>query len=245
MAITPVTQQFSTTTYGTAPWTTPTPFTPPDNCILWIFTEILNNAAADPGSGSTPVDNLGAGALTYTNRAYSHQNLTFSHSVTCWTAPVTTGALMAITLDDAAQAVYQYVITIAAQTSYDAAIVGGNAVVTADVGDGAETLTLDAAPATADVTFAMTCIDDSGNAANPTMGTGSWFNVYDGVSNLGSNLNYRTGSTSTSVPWTDVYTGAGAFDKGILLAIVAKAGAGGPAPTPVLRGVTRSGLRSG
>ncbi len=261
-----VTQQFSGTTFGTGPYTT-TAFTPPNNSLLVIFTELLNNASADPGQGETPIDNLGAGALTYTSRANSFQGVAFSHAVTCWTAPVTTGASMTITLNDGAQSVYQYVITVAAVTGYDTGTpTGGKATVSTNVADGAETLTLDAAPATNDITFAMTCIDDSGSAANPTMGTGSWTNVYDGVSNLGSNLNYRTASTSTSVPWTDVYTGAGSFDKGILLALVIKASGavsanavfadvtvtatnpavtGDALPTPTLRTVTRSGLRPG
>lgn len=82
IVVTPVKQEFSTTTFGTGTFTTGS-FTPPNNCLLFIFTEILNNASADPGSGTTPTDSLGAGALTYTNRAYSHQDIAFAHSVTC------------------------------------------------------------------------------------------------------------------------------------------------------------------
>lgn len=225
IAVTGKLQSFSGTTFGTGAYTTGA-FTPANNSLLLIYVASLANTSSNIGS-ATITDNLGA-HLTYTTGPVSHYDIAFSHNVTAFTAPVGTGASMTLTVDHGAQNIYQYVVTVIEITGYDTGTpTGGSAVSTADIGDGGETQTLSAAPGTNDVTFVYLGIDDSGSAATPTMGAGSWTSVYDGVSNLAAAVQYRTASTSTSVPVTDVYTGAGAYDKGLMSSFVIKAAAGG------------------
>lgn len=106
---------------------------------------------------------------------------------------------------------------------------GGKAATTgATRGDGAESVTLDAAPATGDVTLALSWCD-SDTAAGATFDTG-WTESVDwdasSVSWCGGNSGYRESSTSTTVAWTDVCVGGGTGYSGAQVAIVVKAAAG-------------------
>jgi hypothetical protein len=114
---------------------------------------------------------------------------------------------------------------------------GGKVATAGNPGDGAVTVTLDAAPATGDDTYLFSITDcDSGTGATQTLGAGTWTTIRSGVNVNGSGssagdqlcfiLAKRTGSTSASVPIADVQLSTGNYSSG-QFAIVAKTAASG------------------
>jgi len=108
---------------------------------------------------------------------------------------------------------------------------GGKIADPTNSGNGAITVTLDAAPASADITLAISFADedDAGGGYGAVFDTG-WTEDYDGSSlaaRCAWNVGQRTGSTSTSVAWTDVNTGPHTYGSSQAAIVVKDGGAGG------------------
>lgn len=115
---------------------------------------------------------------------------------------------------------------------------GGKIAYDANAGNGAASVTLDAAPASADITLAMSFADEDdasgGYGAAFDSGSGTWTENYDGTSltaRCAWNVGQRTGSTSTTVSWTDVNTGPHTYESA-QVAIVVKASAAAATSRP-------------
>lgn len=139
---------------------------------------------------------------------------------------------MTITVDDDAnQDIYTYCVVALAYTGHDTTtpIAGWVDSGSTDIGDGAHSLTLAAAPAAGDETLACLSIDADGTQTSPSWsGFTEIYDVVRGDGGASLAVAYRTGSTSTTVSVTDVFTESGSFYKGSMLAFTVKASAASP-----------------
>lgn len=111
--------------------------------------------------------------------------------------------------------------------------VGGIWQTSADIGDGAETGTLNAAPRAQDITIAATC-HDCGSHPSTTWGTGfaepgaDWSRTAGATGGGPLRIALRgTGSTSTSVPITDAFVPGGTRFAGVAIGFVLRGAAAG------------------
>lgn len=196
---------------------------------------MVNNV---PGAVGRPT--ISGGSLSYTQQGFADINDPFSTQITVFTAPVATGASMTITVDDNDNdSIYGWSVQVLAYTDYDTStpITGEVDSGTADIADGSHTLTLSAAPTSADVSLYWLYLDVSNQPGLPTMDTG-WTKVFDsGVASGGGTLvtARRESSTSTAVTCTDVYTAGGSFFKASMIALNVQAAAAAGDTTVKLR----------
>jgi hypothetical protein len=151
-------------------------------------------------------------------------SVSWTMGVKIWTAPVATGASMTLTLDAAARVSFHYSLVVVAYTGYDTGDPIGAIGTFLDEAtpDGAQSLTLDAAPATTSEVLAMVGMDKESVGVTPGGGWSELYDVHAGSSG-GAQVQIRTGSTSTSVDWVDVHTGTGGIFKALGAAIEIKA----------------------
>lgn len=215
--------------FGTPAFTT-SAFTPSNSSLLYVVVGLQLNNVSFAAGRPTITDSL-TSTWTFRQEGSITTGDNFALHQAVFTTPITTGTSMTVTVDDDDNdAVNVWTVMAVDVTGYDTGTpIGGTATNgTTDIADGAETQTLSAAPTTNDITI-VTLYEDCENAPNPTYGAGSWTSVYnteDGSGATGRSLGYRTASTSTSVPITDVYTGAGGFFKGSMISCVVNAAAG-------------------
>ncbi|MGH9249157.1 MAG: hypothetical protein ACRD0W_06540 [Acidimicrobiales bacterium] len=225
--------QASAEPHGTGDFTTSS-FTPPDNCLLVVAVATMRvTTATDLTSSIT----CAGGGWTYTPRAGLGSNTdVFSVSTRIFTAPVTTGASMTLTIGTGGINMQFYAVSVVAYTGYDTGTptgaTGSLLVESAGTPDGAQSFTLSGAPATDSEVFAAITLDK--DAAGTTPGAG-WTEIHDvqagGAGGVQSQI--RTGSTSTTVAWVDTNTGGNIFKfVASAVEIKAAAGAGGPVLMP-------------
>jgi hypothetical protein len=171
---------------------------------------------ADDGQRGTDLTITDSAGLTWTSRAATTGSPAWSYGIRVWTAPVTTGVSMTVTVDCGAFTVYAYRIEAYDFTDYDTATpIGGTIVGTDPDGDGALALTLSAAPASSSIVMAhlATILNDADGTA--TEGSG-WTELFDvsGGSFMVRETETRTGSTSDQVDWVDVLATGTAFGTG-------------------------------
>lgn len=176
-------------------------FTPPDNSLLVVVATQLKQA-----DSATAVQNatISGGGLTWTRRVYQGAAGFYMTGLVIWTAPVTTGASMTVTVNANDGDVSQISIQPIAYTDYDS--VGATVANTVDAADGAFSLTLGSAPGFHDeVVAAISATNATGGHVRVDPGSG-WTEVSDsGIAGLAEmQVQYRKGSTSTSVAWADV-----------------------------------------
>ncbi len=187
-------------------------FTPSSSSFLVVSIVMVNNQA----NGNIVVS---GGGLTWTRRStFTSPNHPsgYEYAQEVWTAPVGTAAPMAITVasngtsgSDPARINLQVVDF----TGYDTAAPVGVTASGSNLGDGAATITLSAAPATSSVVVATRGTADM-NSTNSlaTPGTG-WTEIFDQATSNGygdMETMVRTGSNSTGVTWNDMANPAGA-----------------------------------
>lgn len=187
-------------------------------------------AVASPANELQSVT-LAGGGYTWTRVGTGVTSGTFAAVGDAWWAKTTTdpGAGFTITPSGIPGGVDDiYTLTVHVITGHDTTTpIGGFVTANNAAGNGAVTQTLSAAPATDDITLAQSLADEN-TVATATFGTGTWSTTF---TNTGSGKNqasiagYRTGSTSTSVPWSDVNTGSDNFAS-TQVALVVKAAAG-------------------
>lgn len=223
--------------------------------------------------GSPPEVTVVTSGLTWTVRATEGPPAGYTAHSAVWTAPVgsdpgsITVQLTSNYVAAGGEDIGSYCYALYRVTGYDTGTpIGGKISEAGNTGNGAVSVTLDAAPASGDITLALSRADATETSVGATFDTG-WSQDATGVggSTQGAwNAGQRTGSTSTTVAWTDVNTGTESYSS-TQVAIVVKAG--GPAdvtgtavgtltvtgvasgtvvsPPPALRGIIRSGLTLG
>jgi hypothetical protein len=210
--------------FGTGAFTT-NAFTPPSNSLLVVVGVVMES-----GGSTDPVADLtvSGGGLTWTSRAQVGTATAWSMAMRIWTAPVTTGASMTLALDLAARDAAWYAVSAVAYTGYDTGIPTGGTGTFVDTAtpDGAQTITLSSAPAATSEVVAGVAMDKETVGVTPGAG---WTEIADLqlIDTGGLETEARTGSTSTSVDWTDVHTGTGSIFKALGVALEIKAAPGG------------------
>lgn len=212
-------------------------FTPPDNSLLVVISLFANESDASGDTGYV----LTGGGLTWTKRNSINFSFSTDNCYNCqlWTAPVATGASMALTMTHTGISTYSAYMFAYAYEGYDTGSpVGGSAV--GNGTGGTQTLTLSSAPASdSEVIGGIVVIANNGNASDVTIAAGSSFTLI-GSPQVGTNAfaksqtQSRTGSTSDQVSWTTTSSAGGAFQNRVFGALEIKAAAAGTA-VPVFR----------
>lgn len=214
--------------YGTSSYSSGS-FTPPNNSLIVA----LVGGQAWPGSvpsAASPFTCTG-GSLTWTRRLIATTASNgWPSQLELWTAPVTTGASMTITVDHASATMGGWLIHAIAITGYDTGSpIGASATNNSFTTDGAASLTLSGAPASDSVVIAARLFQmdtAGGSSANPGSG---FTEIYDTSVNDWASMESqrRDGSTSTSVPWADVDATGTTIATSVALAIEIKAASTG------------------
>jgi hypothetical protein len=189
--------------------------------------DIFDNTSTCVSSGSGP---------TWTKQEWATYTGTFQAQAAIWTAVIggSDPGSFTVTFDfgTGSRTAGLWAYSIHKCTGHDTSTTfGGKETTSSQAGNGAVTITLDAAPATDDVTIALSVVDTDASGTGATFGTsfGTWTETVegDGTDEVGWNTGWRTASTSTSVEWTDVNTGSATNFTSAQAAIVVKAAAGG------------------
>lgn len=215
----------SSASFGTGAYTS-TAFTPSNNSLLVVRIGVQTNAGSAEPSASITVS---GGGWTYTSQINNGSATFWARGFAVFTAPVGTGASMQLSIDCDTVDVYQYWVHVVDYTDYDTSTpVGGKVSKVPTVTNGAESITLDATPASTSEVLAWLQADSS-DGTGVTVGTG-WTEIQEST-NVGDGIQQvqiRTGSTSTTVGWDDVYTGPGTvIEIGMAAALEIKAAAAG------------------
>lgn len=217
--------------FGTGVFTTGS-FTPPDNSLLVVLVTAFGfGTSVDLGAELS----VSGGGLTWTGRIAVGDLVSWTTGVSVFTAPVTTGASMTLDFDCGAEDVYNYVAQVFAFTDYDTGSpVGATASNATMATNGADALTLSASPASTSYVLGLIAINQNTgtSVATPDAGDG-WAEVLVATGNLRWTQSIgRTGSTTTSVGWSDVATGLlQGKCLGVALEIKQSSGAAGGQPT--------------
>jgi len=194
-------------------------FTPADNSLVTVF-------GALQSSDQALLPSISGGGLTWTKQLSAGPDAgAAGHFSVLWTAPVTTGASMTVTIGNMpSDGTAEGVMHIFTYTGYNTSTpIGATATGLAGFNNPVN-LTLSAAPATTSEVIACASDDTGGGAPAITAGTG-WseqFHVSDG-SNTDSQSQTRTASTSTNVLWN----GNAAGSNGCAVAMEIQAAAAG------------------
>lgn len=217
----------SSRTAGTAAWSTGA-FTPANSSLLVVcLARSVVDYTGDPGEAT-----ISGGSLTYTAVGSCRGEASYACRLDVWTAPVATGASMTITFDDPSnRSISGYEAVALCYTGYNTGtpVTGYVTSGGTDIGNGAETLTLAAAPTADDESIIALFVDSRYTPASTFTGfTGIYeisYNNYDVSLVVAS----RTGSTSTSAVIADTMTASGSYYKSGALAFNVKcAAAAGP-----------------
>jgi hypothetical protein len=174
-------------------------FTPPDNSLLVVMLAAYNVTSAS----------ISGGGLTWTQQVSLQDNGTDKDFLVVWTAPVTTGSSMTVTVStlnfDASNGTMQII----SYTGYDTTTPIGATASNNSIGtDGPQSLTLSAAPDTASEILGVMAGNSNGSAPGETTvtpGTG-WTEIEDLFSNgwEGIQTQVITGTTTQTVSWNDI-----------------------------------------
>jgi len=214
-------------------------FTPQDNSLLVAICNPMAHASG--GNIAAANSTVSGGSLTWTKRLSIDSGalgFSYSHCLEIWTAPVTTGASMTVThantLDCNGADGRKTAFHIFSYTGYDTGTPTGATVTGSSLSDPTGALTLSAAPASDSMVVASRSFQpDAASDVTASPGSG-WTEIYDNASGATGysclETQERTGSTSTSVAWTDINVEDTAVFGTLGAAIEIKAAAGGGDP---------------
>lgn len=235
------TQRSATTSSGvaqTAAFESAT-FTPAnDSLLVAIGLAVEESDSGMEGTDLTVSDSLGT--LTWTSRAATVTSPLWSYGIRIWTAPVTTGASMTVSVDCGARSIQYYRLEVFDYTSNAGSVgTGASAIGSSAVGNGADSITLSAAPALAsEVIAAVMTLNSAGTGSiDPAAG---WTELNDVTAPNWSTFQTqaRTGSTSTTVGWDDLLNGGTPFGGSVMAALeITEVGGGGGRRAMTLLGV--------
>jgi FlaG/FlaF family flagellin (archaellin) len=165
--------------------------------------------------GASGVIGTWAPTVTATGLSFAEETaLAVSNNATGWCSGIkvfsvaiggSPSSITDLTVDHGADSIYAYSCAVFDATNLETDYLTGEVVDNAMSTDGAETLTLATGPGSEDTTIGCLFIDaDTGDTINAD--SSDLTQQYDFMENEGGNLwvGYRTGSTSTTVAWTDV-----------------------------------------
>lgn len=181
-------------------------FTPPNNSLLVVCVTAVNRSATPAiGPNLTLSDSVN---LTWTKRVQGTDAARWGAAGVIWTAPVTTGAPMTLTVDCGDIQVHDAIVWVFAFTNYNTASpVGGTANGASETGVGPFSMNLTSAPAASSevLAFGALVLDFTGTFG-PVAGTG-WTQVGNNYVQPEWSAHHgqrRTGSTNQAVSWADM-----------------------------------------
>lgn len=210
--------------------------TPGTDCVLVVLLSVVG-PATNTFTSVTPVSSGSGPSWTGTSVEFTNPGAGYDGGSAIWAVQIGGSSLGSFTVATTFNSVTGggdhniYIMSLYRATGHNTTTpTGGKETTTHNAGNGAVTITLDAAPATADVTLAQSLADQNANNGSATFGTGTWTTTADGSASghqLAYNTGYRTASTSASVPWADVNTGADNFASTQAAVVIADAAGGG------------------
>jgi hypothetical protein len=217
-------------------------FTPSNNSLLIVVASFVANG--DTGTEGNILTISDSATLTWTPIAVTTASPNWTYGIRAWSAPVTTGASMTLTLDAGTEDVYLYRAVALDYTGYDTGSPIGGTIVGSDAdGDGAASITLSSTPASASevIAFVMKVVSAGVGAVTPGSDFTELSGSDTGVSGWAAFQGQtRTGSTSTTVGWDDLDVGGSPLGA-TMLAFEVKAAAGA-AVTPSVGALIFTGL---
>lgn len=207
-------------------------FTPANNSLLYVVATFI--ATTDDASEGTSLTITDSAGLTWTSRAATATSPAWSYGIRVWTAPVTTGTSMTVSVDIGATAAQYIRVEVYEFTSYDTGTPVAGAVTGSDAdGDGAHSITLGATPRTDSILMSHMFVG-LGSASGTVTENANWTLLFETVlTDWGvAHSQYRTGTTSTSVDWDDLLATGTPFGGACSVAMeIRDAAAGGPTIT--------------
>lgn len=228
----------SGTFVGTGAFTTGSIVVPANSLIVVKVYTMLNGGGVNPSTSIT-VAKTGGGGPTFTSRVNTGDTASFSIGVAILTAEDATGGTYTLDIDCGANNIYRYGYNVTAYTGYNTGgFVGATASDNSGGSDGAfATLTLSGTPASS--SYIETIVGTDGPAAGtlgPLKGS-AWTSLYRfcATGDCAFGTAYKTGHTTTDVPWDDVDDGGSNCFKsvGVALEILAAAGGGSAFYNPI------------
>lgn len=209
-------------------------FTPSSNALLVAIGTVQKDGqvGTDRSPDMTILDSAG---LTWSSRALAGSTADFGMATRVWTAPVTTGVAMTVTLGCGANLTIAKLVSVFDYTGYDLASPVGATAASAALGvNGAQSLTLSGATAaTSSVCGGMGAALTATGTTSVTQGSG-YTEIHDICTTDDAVLETQarpTGSTSTAFDWVDVDAGAVAlYDAVVAVAIEIKEASAAPNP---------------
>lgn len=221
-------------------------FTPANSSLLVAFLELIDDGSGSFGTSLSITDTAG---LTWTRRVNLPRAGGFKCQGSIWTAPVTTGASMTVTFGMSGVTANEWNWRVVEYTGHNAgAPVGGIGSLADDTTDGPFSFTLDASPATDSLVEGFMGVDgDLSGTVGVTPGATFTADNVDGSASVAtySELEFRTGSTSTTVDWVDVKTGTMTIFSVAGMGIEIKASGGGGGSRGLFRPSSASGVGIG
>ena len=208
---------YSSTGHGTGSYTTGATSAPAAGSKLIVHVSYITNGGGDPGTSITISD---SGGHSWSEPVAQHRR---AGSGSDWignaffVADNASTSTITITVDTSAGNIYQWAVQVVQVTGGSGGTIGGKGSVSG-TGNTGPSLTLDAAPASADITFGGLEAYEQSFPADPTPGSGFTELAQSGVQYASSQIQYRTASTSTTVAWADNGTSvAGYLGLGFVL----------------------------
>ena len=178
-------------------------FTPANNSLLVVAAQLQDATISTDTMTITDT-----ASLSWTARVTTGVDPSFSaHKTVLYTAPVTTGSSMTVTVGTLANGSAEFAVHVFTYTGYNTGTPIGATATGTSTGGGAVTITLSASPALSSEVLASANADSTGGSSEITTGTG-WtqqFHASD-TANLDAQTQTRTNSTSTTVTWNNIAT---------------------------------------
>jgi hypothetical protein len=188
-------------------------FTPPNNSLLVVvLSASTDNGDLRSGTG------VSGGSLTWTSRCAAgatnvYASVNYYSTIEIWTAPVTTGASMTVTVTPSQTADF-FDVEVYSITGHNVASpVGATGTLTSFATD-ATPIVLGSAPAATSLVMAAKYQNPNNQGGTTAKPGNGWTESYDGYdTNDGGNaVQERRGSTSTDCAWLDIdEAGVGSF----------------------------------
>lgn len=220
-------------------------FTPSANSLLVIAVTAIHDAGAGINIGDDLT--ISGGGLTFTKRVVVNDTTYWGSGLVIFTAAVgASPSSMTLTLDCGANNIYVYAVHVVDYTGYDTGTpTGATASTASGATNGLGAITLSAAPAVDSEVFA-TLHGESVNSSNSAAPGSGWTELYDSaIAYSVFQSQVRSGSTSTSVEWSDVSVDSGNLYESHMAALEIRAAVagGGIAGSSALSLATTGALR--
>lgn len=219
--------QSSSTGHGTGSYTTGS-FTSESSGLLVVAAYFMTNSGSGGADRSGDLTISDSAGLTWTPRVNAGNADLFAIGARVWTAPVTAGGSMTVTIDCGANSIYAYQVHIYSYTGYNTSTpTGATATGTHGSTSGNFTDTLSAAPASTSEVVGVLAVSPGQGTTDAAPGTG-WTEIYQSITDWdhGSQSQVRAGSTSTAVAWGTI-NGTSPLPTTVEVALEIKEGTGG------------------